>query len=76
MREGKPVVCGDANPPQDLLSRAQELNAPLTIQGKDFYYQLNDNTWDFLAEKIKLKKLPRPRILLQNAATSLMAILV
>jgi dihydrofolate synthase/folylpolyglutamate synthase len=74
MRQGKPVVCGDLNPPDSLLSRAYDLNAPLFIQGKDFHYTLKNNDWDFIADEIVLKDLPLPRLLLQNAATTIMAL--
>ncbi|NND45884.1 MAG: bifunctional tetrahydrofolate synthase/dihydrofolate synthase [Xanthomonadales bacterium] len=36
MRAGKPVVCGDRNPPETLLEMARELGAPIHLLGPDF----------------------------------------
>jgi dihydrofolate synthase/folylpolyglutamate synthase len=38
MRPGKPVVCGELNPPSTLLECAAKLNVTLYRQGIDFYY--------------------------------------
>ncbi|MDR2365929.1 MAG: bifunctional tetrahydrofolate synthase/dihydrofolate synthase [Zoogloeaceae bacterium] len=35
-RAGRPALCGDADPPQSLLRRAAQLNAPLRRMGWDF----------------------------------------
>ncbi len=41
-RAGKPALCGDAEPPASLLARAEELQAPLLIMGRDFGFQKDD----------------------------------
>lgn len=36
LRAGRPALCGDAQPPQSLVRRAAQLNAPLLVMGRDF----------------------------------------
>ena len=36
LRPGRPVVCGDPDPPRSLLDRARELRAPMLMAGRDF----------------------------------------
>ena len=72
MREGIPAVCGDLNPPGILLAEAKRLKVPFYCLGRDFFYD------ECLAEKWKwhcgsehLSELPKPKIMLQNAAVVL-----
>lgn len=39
MRVGKPVVCGDPDPPGSIVDRARELRAPLLMAGRDFGHE-------------------------------------
>lgn len=41
MRSGRPVVCSDAQPPASVLQHARDINAPLSLLGRDFNYQLS-----------------------------------
>jgi dihydrofolate synthase/folylpolyglutamate synthase len=75
MRPEKPVICGDFNPPQTIFTTAKNINAKLYCQGKDFHYKKADDHWNWSSDKKKLNELPLlNNILLQNAATVLMAI--
>jgi dihydrofolate synthase / folylpolyglutamate synthase len=73
-RAGKPVVCGDASPPQSLLNIAKELGAPLFCQKKDFRFTQQKNTWDWASEKTCYENLPLTVLALQNMATVMMAV--
>jgi len=75
MRENKSVICGDFNPPKNIFVAAKKINAELFIQGKDFYFEVNDSHWNWFSKKKSLKNLPLlTNILLQNASTVLMAV--
>lgn len=74
IRAGKPVVCGDPQPPQTLIQAAQKLAAPLYCQQKDFSYSKTQSNWTFCHANTKIKHLPIPQFALQNAATVLMAL--
>ncbi|MDE0419851.1 MAG: Mur ligase family protein [Gammaproteobacteria bacterium] len=39
MRVGKPVVCGDPDPPGSIVDRVRELGAPLLMAGRDFGHE-------------------------------------
>jgi len=75
MRPEKPVICGDFNPPETIFTAAKNINAKLYCQGKDFHYKKADDYWNWSSDKKQLNELPLlNNILLQNAATVLMAI--
>ena len=67
-RENKPAICGDDNPPRTL-----QTHKPLYFIEKDFTYQLGAGSWSW-AGKRNITDLPIPTVLLQNAASALMAI--
>lgn len=73
-RQHRPAVCGDYYPPSTLLDYAEELAAPLYCQGKDFYFSLNEQSWNFQGKNSVYRNLPLSQLALQNLATSLMAI--
>ena len=73
-RSGKPAVCGDLNPPQSIQETALALNTPLYCQGTHFGYTVSGENWQFWRENIMSDPLPLSPLLLQNAATALMAI--
>lgn len=47
MRTGRPVVCGDLQPPLPLLQRARQLGAPLSLRGRDYDLAVTDQGWDW-----------------------------
>ncbi len=67
-RENKPAICGDFDPP-----RALQMHKPLYTIKKDFTYQLGAGSWSWSAKR-NMTHLPIPTVLLQNAASALMAI--
>lgn len=75
MRPNKPIICGDFNPPDAIFTAAKKIKAKLFCQEKDFRYEEINDSWNWCSATKQIKKLPRPaNILLQNAATILMAV--
>ncbi len=60
IRAQKPVIYADINPPQSILSAAQQLNAPTYLYRRDFDFNEHDVTWDFSAQNLLLADLPPP----------------
>lgn len=73
-RAGRAAICGDLNPPQSLLDVAQMRQAQLYLQGKDFSYTENEQSWDWQGAGIWYNNLPKPVYALTNMAAALMAI--
>ena len=77
-RAGKPVVCGDADPPQALVAAAAELGAPMLRIGRDFRCIPKPGQWDYEGPGGNRYGLPWPalRATVQgaNAATAIAAL--
>lgn len=79
MREGIPVICGDRQPPQSLLQRAEELQVQLHCLGQQFDYEADTETWNWWTDvghgKLSHIGLPQPALSggfqLDNAAVVL-----
>ncbi len=77
MRPGKPVVCGEEQPPVSLLDQAQRLGAPMQRIGHDFFAAVTSDThWHYLHNDGLNLKLPIPsqlpgRVQLNNAGSVL-----
>lgn len=77
-RAGKPALCGDLNPPQPLLDKAQELGCPLFVRGRDFNLSLAGSVWhwqgrDAKGQALELRDLPLLDLPMENAALALQA---
>lgn len=80
-REGRPALCGDLDPPVPLLERAQALNCPLSLRGRDFDLTLDGNGWNWFGtdehgQRVELLNLPLLDLPMQNAALALQAYLL
>lgn len=80
-RAGKPALCGDLDPPQPLLDKAQELAAPLYLRGRDFDLASSDAAWHWrgtTAEggRVELRDLPLLDLPMENATLALQAYLL
>ncbi|MFP3998055.1 bifunctional tetrahydrofolate synthase/dihydrofolate synthase [Pseudomonas capeferrum] len=80
-RAGKPALCGDLDPPQPLLDKAQELAAPLYLRGRDFDLASSDAVWHWrgtTAEggRVELRDLPLLDLPMENATLALQAYLL
>ena len=77
IRQAKPVVCSEANPPNTVLSQAQILKAPVFLAGSDFKinYESSDNVWQWSNQSTQIQNLALPALegsyQLQNAAAVL-----
>lgn len=79
-RSERPAICGDKEPPKNLIKYAQDLGADLYLINDDFSYQINSNeTWSFQSSKLNLDNLLMPSLYgvtqVGNAATALMGLL-
>ena len=77
-RAGKPVVCGDLDPPPVLLERARELGCPLQLRGRDFDLAVAEQCWywrgvDSGGQQLELADLPLLDLPMENAALALQA---
>ena len=74
-RKNRPAICGDFIPPDPIYHIANKLNVSLYCQQSEFSYGVQgDNTWCWHGVDTSYQGLPMPAVLLQNAATALMAI--
>ncbi len=77
-RAGLPAVCGDGSPPRSLLTRAEEISAPLFLAGRDFDYRSAEAGWEWKGPGCERTGLPHPSLQgeyqLQNAAAVLMVL--
>jgi dihydrofolate synthase / folylpolyglutamate synthase len=74
MRRLRPVVCGDANPPNSIFVEAEKIGARLICLKRDFSYQEKNAVWSLQFGEEKIENLPLPQQLLNNAATVIVAI--
>lgn len=72
----KPVVCGDSDPPHSLVKEAELKEAPFYCLGRDFTYQIMNDTigWNWHSRYNQFFNLPMPSLLLQNMSSVLMAV--
>ncbi|MDD1016637.1 bifunctional tetrahydrofolate synthase/dihydrofolate synthase [Pseudomonas rubra] len=80
-RQGKPALCGDLNPPQPLLDKANELGCPFFLRGRDFDLASTDQYWqwrgvDSRGQVVELHDLPLLDLPMENAALALQAYLL
>ncbi len=78
LREGKPALCGDLDPPQPLLDHANSLSAPLLLRGRDFDLAMGARDWhwrgvDAAGAPLELHGLPLLALPMENAALALQA---
>ena len=78
LREGKPALCGDLDPPQPLLDHANSLSAPLLLRGRDFDLAMGAGDWhwrgvDAAGAPLGLHGLPLLTLPMENAALALQA---
>lgn len=73
-RQDRYVIIGDDNPPESMLGHANKLQTRLYQVHNDFSYQREDETWHWSGFGQSYQHLPMPKLPIQNAATSLMAL--
>ncbi|WP_268797219.1 bifunctional tetrahydrofolate synthase/dihydrofolate synthase [Pseudomonas huanghezhanensis] len=80
-RQGRPALCGDPEPPAPLLERAEALDCPLSLRGRDFDLTISGNDWNWFGtdidgQRVELLNLPLLDLPMQNAALALQAYLL
>jgi dihydrofolate synthase/folylpolyglutamate synthase len=80
-RVGKPLVCGEIQPPKSIAQLASEQAFELVQIDQDYKYQVaqDQNSWSFtgidsLGCQVVYQQLPMPNLPLQNAATALQVV--
>jgi dihydrofolate synthase/folylpolyglutamate synthase len=77
-RPGRPLICGDPDPPASLLDYAEAQGVLLKRLGRDFTLTMHTEGWDWVCGNDVLKNLPNPALAgahqLQNAAAVLMTL--
>lgn len=73
-RPQKPAVIGELAPPNSMISRAKQLQAPLFRRGIDWFLEIQAEVWHWHDHQGCLSDLPLPQVPLENAATALAAL--
>jgi dihydrofolate synthase/folylpolyglutamate synthase len=73
LRQNKPFIYADDNPPKTILQVAKERSAPVYLYGKDFTFYEHKGHWDFIGAQQLIKNLTKPKIQLKSASAALMA---
>jgi dihydrofolate synthase/folylpolyglutamate synthase len=78
LRQGRPALCGDSDPPQPLLDRIAQLSCPAFIRGREYNLRIGTEHWfwsglDGQGARIELPDLPLLDLPMENAALALQA---
>ena len=81
LRQGRPALCGDLDPPAPLLERVKALGCPFLLRGRDFDLAVTDSDWhwqghDARGRLVELHHLPLLDLPMENAALALQAYLL
>lgn len=72
---GKIGISGVTQPPQPLSECAEKNNTLLLCLGRDFYIEKKSDYWTFSYNDVIYDNLPYPKVLIQNAALAVQALL-
>lgn len=73
IRENKPFIYADNNPPTSIFTVANQLNALTYIYGRDFSVQEQADTWDLTCFHESFTDLEKPSIQFKSAAAAIAA---
>ncbi|MDD0842601.1 bifunctional tetrahydrofolate synthase/dihydrofolate synthase [Pseudomonas sp. Gutcm_11s] len=78
LRQGKPALCGDLEPPLPLLQKVAELDCPLFLRGRDYDLTVGEGGWHWRGltaegRLLELHDLPLLDLPMENAALALQA---
>ncbi|KTD59217.1 bifunctional tetrahydrofolate synthase/dihydrofolate synthase [Legionella shakespearei] len=73
LREGKPFIYADINPPASIVEVANNLNTSAYYFDKDIYVNDRGTCWDFKFLKTQFDELPKPSIQLKSASAAIAA---
>lgn len=78
MRAGKPVICGDLEPPEVLSKKAVEMGAKFQLINRDYHVGHMRDRWHLQTTRETINDLPLPALSgdfqLNNAATAIVAL--
>ncbi len=74
LRSGKPLVCGDASPPDSIRHQVQQQGSPYFQFETDYAINHFDDGWEWCGPDRRYSRLPLTHLKLQNAATAIMVI--
>lgn len=75
LRANKPFIYADKSPPQSIIKQAQVLKASSYFNGKDYYYDFNNNFFKFKFKNKTIEIMP-PKLHGNAVASGLMASLI
>ncbi|MFQ5659356.1 MAG: bifunctional tetrahydrofolate synthase/dihydrofolate synthase [Gammaproteobacteria bacterium] len=71
-RAARPAICSDLNPPSSIIGHAAAIGSDLSLAGRDFGFQIGEDSWSWRSGLSVMKDLPKPDrfndSLVQNAA--------
>jgi dihydrofolate synthase/folylpolyglutamate synthase len=73
LRQGKPFIYADVNPPKTVLNEAFRLKVPLYLYGEDFSFEEKENDWSVFLPKQPLLQIPKPNLSLKAASAAILA---
>ncbi|MCD6045750.1 MAG: folC [Gammaproteobacteria bacterium] len=73
-RTGKPAIYGDCDRVSTVIENAAAKGAVLYLQGTDFYFEEEKETWHWHNTDRHYTHLPKPAVLLHNASLALQAV--
>ncbi|RUR09590.1 bifunctional tetrahydrofolate synthase/dihydrofolate synthase [Legionella sp. km772] len=74
LRQGKPFVYADNDPPLSILTVAENLATRTFLYGRDFNFSdPDDGSWCFCTANTQIKNLKKPLIQLKSASAAIMA---
>ncbi|MBY0377419.1 MAG: bifunctional tetrahydrofolate synthase/dihydrofolate synthase [Gammaproteobacteria bacterium] len=73
-RANTPALYGDSEPVMSVINSAKDKNAVLFLRDRDFGYEDAGLDWHWQSKTVHYAHLPKPRVLLSNAALALQAI--
>ncbi|MCL9684631.1 bifunctional tetrahydrofolate synthase/dihydrofolate synthase [Legionella maioricensis] len=76
LRQGKPFIYADNNPPSSIIKVARDLATPCYFYDTDFSIDQQGGCWEFNWRGKRIKELPKPKIQLKSASAAIMACLL
>lgn len=73
-RAHKPAIYGDSDPVKSVIDSAKDKEAVLFLAERDFSYQDTGLDWQWQSKAAHYAHLPKPKVLLSNAALALQAV--
>ena len=62
-RPGVPAICGDINPPQSLVTHAEQIGAEFLLNGRDFRFIAEGEHWAYQSRHGIVEDLPMPALI-------------